>query len=177
LPGWLNTDVDGTADYYLDVTAEWPIERGSLTHIFADNVIEHLTIREARAFLRGAISALEPSGTIRLVTPDARTNAEAYISGDSRLDAILDRHRRHGYEAPYAVDVLRVIFSESGHHAGYLFDEDCLSAELSAAGFAAVRRQSPGQSGDPLLVNLEARTEAADALIFMVLEADAPGAT
>lgn len=174
LPGWVNTDVDGTADYYLDVIEPWPLDDGSITHVFADNVIEHLAISDGRRFLANVRAALRPGGTVRLVTPDVRASALAYCAGDMGLTRIMERHRRHGYEVLYPVDVLRILFSESGHHDGYLYDELCLSEELTRAGFIRIRRFDPGISSDPVLTGLDARVEAADALIFMSIEATSP---
>ncbi len=174
LPGWTNTDVDGTADYFLDATAPWPLPESSLSHVYADNVIEHLQLPAARSFLLNARKALRPRGIIRLVTPDVRTSAEAYVSGGTELDAIVDRHARHGYNVSYPVDILRILFAESGHHAGYLFDEDCLRQELELAGFVRINRCAPGESDDPALMGLDARDEGIDGSIFMSLEGEAP---
>jgi predicted SAM-dependent methyltransferase len=171
LPGWINTDIDGKADYYLDVLKPWPVSRGRVSHIFADNVVEHLTLEGNRAFFRHAMGAMAPGGTIRLTTPDAEATARMYLSDPHPL---MERHRRHGYEVTYPVDLLRIAFTTSGHHLGYPFDETSLRAELVAAGFVEIRRCRSGQSDDPGLRGLETRAEPIEDAVMLTLEADAP---
>jgi predicted SAM-dependent methyltransferase len=171
LPGWINTDIDGKADYYLDVLQPWPVSRGTVSHIFADNVVEHLTLEGNRAFFGNAIASMAPGATIRLTTPDAEATARLYLTNP---DPLMERHRRHGYEVTYAVDLLRIAFTTSGHHLGYPFDEASLRAELGHAGFVEIRRCRSAESNDPDLRGLESRTEPIEDAVMLTLEADAP---
>jgi predicted SAM-dependent methyltransferase len=170
LPGWLNTDRNGTA-LHLDVTRPWGVRRGSVSHVYGDNVIEHFPLGVARRVLRHAHAALRPGGALRLATPDVEQTARLYLS-DPR--ALLERHRRHGYAIDHAVDVLRIVFTTAGHHRGYLWDFASLSYELAAAGFVDVARCAVGESTDPVLRGLEQRTEAAEAATTLVVEARKP---
>jgi predicted SAM-dependent methyltransferase len=171
LPGWTNTDIDGKAEYFLDVVAPWPVSPGTVSHVFADNVVEHLTLEGNRAFLGNAIVSLAPGGTIRLTTPDSEATARMYLTDPGPL---MERHRRHGYDVAHPVDLLRIAFTTSGHHLGYPFDEAALRAELIAAGFVKIRRCRSAESDDPDLRGLEARTEPIEDAVMLTLEADAP---
>lgn len=175
IPGWVDTDIDGSAPYYLDALRPWPV--AGVTHVFADNVIEHFTLDDARQVLRHARAAMAPGGMIRLVTPDAETNARAYIEGGPDLEALLERHRANGYAMAYPADVLRPIFSLNGHADGYLFDERSLTVELEAAGFVDVHREHVGESCDEVFRGIDARTEPIDDLLLLTLEARTPTAT
>ena len=177
LPGWLNTDIARGAEYYLDATQPWPVPDGSVAYVYGDNFIEHLTLPEARAFLAHARRAMAPQGRIRLVTPDVGTTARLYLDGGLEQEAALARHRKHGYQVDYPVDLLRILFAESEHWRGYCFDEVSLRSELDAAGFVNVRRLHVGQSDDPVLRDLEDRTEPIEDRLQLVLEATAPDAS
>jgi predicted SAM-dependent methyltransferase len=174
LPGWINTDIDRKADFYLDVLQPWPVPRGTVSHIFADNVVEHLTLEANRAFLANAIASMAPGGTIRLTTPDVEATARLYLTDP---DPLMERHRRHGYDVTYPVDLLRILFATSGHHLGYPFDEASLRAELIGAGFVEIRRCRAAESNDPEMRGLETRTEPIEDASMLTLEADAPSGT
>ena len=171
--GWVVTNYSWRTRYLLDATSPWPVDDGSVDLIFADNMIEHVTLDSARAVLLQAHRALRPGGTIRLATPDVEAIARLYLGEDEEsAAAVLARHRRNGLVAEHQVDLIRVPFAEHGHHLGYLYDEESLSAELKRAGFHDVRRRATGESTHPDLRGLEGRTDA-EAFVQLVVEADA----
>lgn len=172
IDGWLNTDVDRSAPYRLDARAPWPIS--DVAAVYADNVFEHFTIEEARQVLANAFSAMRPGAVLRLCVPDVRGPAEVYLAGDAELAAMLDRHRRNGYEINHPQDVLRVILSLNDHASGYPWDEVSLTTELVAADFVAVHRCHLGESDTSDLSGLESRTEAIDERLLLVIEATRP---
>lgn len=174
LPGWLNTDIDGSADYVLDATRRWTVPEGSVAYVYGDNFIEHLTLPDVRAFLMNARSAMAPAARMRLVTPDVATTARLYLEGGPEAEALIERHRRNGYQMTYPIDLLRVLFAESQHWLGYCFDEASLRNELEIAGFEEVRRYHVGQSEDPVFRGLEVRAEPVEDTMQLVLEAIAP---
>jgi predicted SAM-dependent methyltransferase len=171
LPGWINTDVMWRGDMYLDLTRPWPVPSQSVDRIYADNVIEHFSLKVGRDVLRNAHNALRPGGGIRLATPDLERTARAYLEDAELTSAHLDRHRRHGYPAEHPADMLRVTYAYHGHHEGYIFDWAALSAELMAAGFVDVRRCDAGQSEDPAFRGLETRAEPTEAATELIVEA------
>jgi predicted SAM-dependent methyltransferase len=168
--GWINTDV-AVRSLYLDLTKPWPVSAGSIDRIYGDNVIEHFPLPVCRSVLRYCWDVLREGGRIRLATPDVERTARAYLENPQLTAAHLDRHRRHGFPAEYAVDMLRITYAYHGHHLGYCFDYAALSAELSAAGFVDVRRYEAGQSDDPLFRGLERRDEPTEAATELIVEA------
>lgn len=176
--GWISTDVSWRARYYLDATKPWPVPIGSVSHVYADNVIEHLTLAQARLFLEHASDALMATGKIRLVTPDIRGLATLYLDGPTELRTeVLERSRAQGLVAEHDVDLLRVPFTEHGHHRGYLWDADALAAELRTAGFDVITFPEVLQSTDPTLRDLESRRDAASRISQLVVEASKTSAT
>lgn len=157
-PGWVVTNVNAVARNYLDATVRWPIEDGGVSHVYADNVIEHITLDQGRAMLAEAFRCLAPGGRIRLVTPDIRAHVELYLQGRAAVDgAVGDRYRAKGRLVAHPVDLVRIPIGDFGHHLGYVYDFETLAAELESAGFRSPRQYEPNTSDDPVLADLEQR--------------------
>lgn len=172
--GWIGTDIGWRSRYWLDATAPWPFPAGTVSHVYGDNMIEHVTLDQARRLLAAAARAMSPGGRLRLVTPDAERLCRVYLEGGELLDAHLDRNRRHGHRVDHRISLLRTLFVECGHHLGFVWDFEALAAELAAAGFVAIERRPVGGSPDPVLRGLESRTEPSDRSLYLVVEAVRP---
>ena len=165
-PGWVVTNVNAVARNYLDATLRWPLEDGSVSHVYADNVIEHLSLEAGRAMLAEAYRCLQPDGVIRLITPDIRTHVELYLAGDPSLDgAVASSYRDLGLAVEHPIDLLRIPIGQFGHHEGYVYDFDTLDQELKRAGFHSPSRCTLGASEHPELAGLDQRTHEGGAQI------------
>jgi predicted SAM-dependent methyltransferase len=174
LDGWLCTDIAWNARLHLDATKPWPVPDGSVSHVYADNVIEHVRMPAARSLLRHTLNALASGGAIRLATPDIERIARMYLADDETTQAHMERNRRAGYAVHYPVDLLTNTYTEAGHYLGYLWDWTALSTELRAAGYTDVQRSETGDSADPLFRDLEARTAPTEVAAALVVEARKP---
>jgi predicted SAM-dependent methyltransferase len=172
--GWIPTDVAPTARYHLDATGPWPFPRGSVSHVYGDNMIEHVPLDGARALLRQAMEAMRPGARIRLVTPDVERCAEVYLERGDLAEAQLDAHRGAGTRVEHFVDILRGVFIEYDHYRGYAWDFQSLAAELQAAGFVSVERCELERSADPALCGLESRVLPIDRVTMLAIEAERP---
>lgn len=158
-PGWVVTNVNAVTRNYLDATRTWPLEDGSVSHVYSDNVIEHLPLEATRAMLAEAYRCLQPGGVIRLITPDVRAHVEMYLSGQPALDdAAATHYRELGLVVEHPIDVLRIPIGAFGHHEGYVFDFETLKIELEKAGFSDVVRTPTGSSDRPEFAGLDQRT-------------------
>jgi predicted SAM-dependent methyltransferase len=173
-PGLIPTDVGWRSRYWLDATAPWPFPAGSVSHVYADNMIEHVTLAGARDAFRHAYEAMASGGRLRLVTPDAERFARMYLEGGDLLTAQTERNRLHGYRVDHPVSLLRTVFAECGHHRGFIWDYAALSTELDRAGFVKIERCAVNDSVDPVLRNLESRAEPVDRELYLVVEAVRP---
>lgn len=173
-PGWISTDVHWRGDCYLDVTRMWPVPDDSVEYIYADNVVEHLTLAQNRFLLAEAFRALKPGGRVRLVTPDVGALVELYLAGPEAAQALREELIDEGYAIHHQVDVLRFAFQDDGHHEGYLWDEESLASELTRAGLVDISIHEAGLSGDPALVGLEVRVGSPVAGICVIVEAIKP---
>lgn len=165
-PGWVVTNVSAVTRNYLDATVAWPLEGGSVSHVYADNVIEHITLEQARAMLAEAYRCLRPGGVIRIVTPDIRGHIEMYLAGTGSLDSAAAQHyRKAGLTVEHPVDLVRIPIGSFGHHTGYVYDFETLDAELTRAGFHSTTRRELGQSPHPELAGLDDRQSEGGAQI------------
>jgi hypothetical protein len=165
-PGWIVTNVNAVARNYLDATIRWPVDDGAVSHIYADNVIEHLDLEAGRAMLAEAFRCLQPGGVIRLVTPDIRRHVELYLAGgDSLRSAVARSYRDVGLVVEHPIDLIRIPIGQFGHHAGYVYDFETLDLELKRAGFHSAVQCSVGQSDHAQLHGLDQRAHEGGAQI------------
>ncbi|MDT4938986.1 MAG: hypothetical protein QOG80_2657 [Pseudonocardiales bacterium] len=156
--GWVITNVNAVTRNYLDATRRWPLEDGAVSHVYADNVIEHIPLAAARVMLAEAYRCLQPGGVIRLITPDIRTHVEMYLSGSAPLDSAAGRHYRDlGLVVEHPIDMIRIPIGSFGHHTGYVYDFDTLDEELKRAGFHSAVRCELGTSQHAAFADLDQR--------------------
>jgi predicted SAM-dependent methyltransferase len=137
--------VDGSA-YFLrwDISQSLPFEDGSVEWVYAEHLIEHVSLKVGIAWLAEVRRILRPGGLLRLTTPDLRKYAESYVNGDP----FLAKHRRRMAMALATVAprmpargafMFNQLFYVYGHR--WIYDVDELRHALSEAGFdpAAVR--------------------------------------
>ena len=157
--GWLVTNVNATARHYLDATKSWPFGSGELSHVYADNVIEHITLDAGRAMLAEAFRCLRPSGVIRLVTPDIRTHVNLYLASAEPIETAAGKHYAAlGLAVAHPIDLIRIPISCFGHHVGYVYDFETLAAELKRAGFKSPVRCELGESSHTDMQGLDRRS-------------------
>ena len=109
--GWLNTDIAGRADhdghgtvpgrlarlderfYYLqhDAALHFPFEDESFEWVYAEHLLEHLSLDEAVIWLTDARRVLAPGGCLRLSTPDLRRYVAGYLDERGRF---FEEHRK-----------------------------------------------------------------------------------
>lgn len=160
-PGWLATDFfpRGWDIVYVDVTKRLPFPDGSVDRIFAEHVIEHISLEDGERFLMEASRVLAPGGKIRIATPDATQFAEL-LAGDigeaaqryvHEVNSLFVREREDLIDEPLVA--ANRIFSGHGHQ--FLYDKSLLGRQLERHGFRAVQRYPVGVSDDPELSGME----------------------
>lgn len=163
LAGWVNIDIESDlADAKLDITSGLPYEDGSVSHIFAEHVIEHVTLEQARSLLAECRRVLSPNGVIRISTPDLRWLAHVYISGLTHLWGDI-------WQPESPCKLINEGMRSWGHQ--FLYDADELVALLRASGFPTVKRQNWHVSDHSELNGLESRPYHND-LIFEASPSD-----
>ncbi|MBC7633674.1 methyltransferase domain-containing protein [Aeromicrobium sp.] len=159
-PGWVVTNVNAVTRNFMDATTTWPLEDASTSHVYSDNVIEHVPLEAGRVLFSEAHRCLQPGGVIRLVTPDLRAHIDKYLSGSRPAgDPGARTYESMGLTVEHPLDWVRIPIASFGHHEGYVYDFETLAAELERAGFHSVVRCSPGESPHPEMDSLDQRAD------------------
>lgn len=138
LPGWVNLDLVGSrADLYWHLGAGLPFADGSARAVFAEHLLEHLSLEGAIGLVEEAARVLAPGGVLRVGVPDFRRYAAAYLGRGE----LIERYRP-GRPTPLLA-VSEVAFLH-GHRS--LWDEETLAALLTEAGFRRPAARASGES-------------------------------
>lgn len=172
--GWINTDVVRQGHIYLDGLQPWPIPDDSVDFVYADNVIEHITLPDTPAFLRHAFAAMKPGAVIRLATPDVEAVARQYLENGELARLGMERNAERGNPMKYPVALIRQVYVGAKHYLGFCHDYHSLSSELADAGFVGMRRAEAGLSEVPDLQGLEVRAHPAEIATQLVIEGVKP---
>lgn len=131
--------IDGDAYFIeLDISEPLPFETGSVDWVYAEHLIEHVSLDVGVGWLTEVRRILTPGGLLRLSTPDLRTYARSYVNGDS----FFTKHRRRislalSRVAPpmpsRAAFMFNQLFYVYGHR--WIYDLEELQHVLIEAGF------------------------------------------
>jgi predicted SAM-dependent methyltransferase len=171
--GWINTDVVWQGRIYLDATKTWPIPAGSVEFVYADNVIEHVTLSQGRDVFKYTYEALAPGGVFRLATPDVEAVARQYLENGELARLGMERNRERGRDFSYPVELLQQVYVGAQHYLGFIYDYAAISAEMEKAGFT-VKRVAAGVSDHPALTGLEVRMHPAEEATALIVEGTKP---
>jgi predicted SAM-dependent methyltransferase len=150
IDGWVNVDFNGPpGTIHYDLTRSFPIPDESVTFIFNEHFIEHITRDQALALLSECRRVLRNGGVIRLSTPDLRKLVDEYAGG--RVDEWADMNWKPLTPCRLLNEGMRLW----GHQFVYDFDE--LQLLCKEAGFRSVSRQEWRRSSHPELNGLETR--------------------
>ena len=149
LNGWINVDLDSpVADRCLDLTEPLPFISNTVSHIYSEHFIEHVTRAQAISFLRECHRVLMPGGAIRISTPNLRFLISSYLAGN--IDEWGDL---------WQPDTLCSMMNEGmrawGHH--WVYDAEELVRVLQEAGFNSIVFQHYGKSQQSEFTGLESR--------------------
>lgn len=117
-----------------------PAEDESLNAVYHSHLLEHLTFKEGLAFLGKVYNALKPGGIHRIIVPDLRAFAQAYLEDN---DLLLKKYQEHvlaGEAEIYQTkaSIFMGMLHNHGHQMGY--DWETLSWALKITGFKKIRQ-------------------------------------
>lgn len=151
-PDWVNLDLfthEGTT-MRADSRRPLPLGASSCRGIHVEHYFEHLEAgRERPAFLAECRRCLEPGGVLRIIVPDARKYAAAYLAdGWRELNTI-----GCGGDLPEGafatkMEALNHVFLQEGEHYGGI-DEELLRRTLERSGFVDITLQAWGRGAFP----------------------------
>jgi SAM-dependent methyltransferase len=162
---------------YGDVVKGLPLAADSVDGLYASHVLEHLALADARAALAESLRVLRPGGVFRLVVPDLKARARAYVEAGDDPEAA-HRFLRSTYlgcesRGRSLVGRLRAALGNSAHR--WMFDFASMSAELERAGFVDIRRAAYGDAADPMFARVESEDRFVDqGIVEVAIEARKP---
>ena len=141
---------------YGDILRGLPVQENACDGIYCSHVLEHLAASDVDIALRNTFKYLRPGGIFRLVLPDMRQLAEAYLADSSEEAA--HRFMRETFlgqeKRPRGMrGFVRQWLGNSAHL--WMWDEASMSAKLREHGFVNVRRAQFRDSEDPKFAEVE----------------------
>ena len=138
--GWTSIDVTKECDIFWDLRKGLPFPNESISRIYSEHFLEHLSFKEGQRFLDDCLRVLLPGGMFSICVPNAKIYIEAYLS-----DRTLDNNQFFGYKPAYnnttKIDYVNYTAYMDGHHK-YMFDEENILMILRSIGFSKVRLRS-----------------------------------
>ena len=183
LRGWLNTTLYPFAPgaVYLDASQPFPIPSASFDYVFSEHVVEHIEFEAAATMLGESARILKSSGRIRLATPDLAQIIALYTQPSAQAQRDYIRWIMDNFQPQVGEYNPAHVINQSFHgwRHKFIYDEQTLVTALEAAGFTAVTRVEPGESGDEHLRGIEQHgdyvgSDAAMRYETMVFEAVKP---
>lgn len=150
--GWLNVDLLNIMTPPDHKFKQWDV-RQKLTWLVdnsvdlhhASHLIEHLTLEEARLFLRELYRTLRPGGLVRIATPDLDIIVRHYYNRDMGFFNAVEQPPEYIQAPTMGEKFSRLLFSgDYQHRAIYTFE--MLKNFLEQAGFTKIFRGVPGFS-------------------------------
>jgi predicted SAM-dependent methyltransferase len=145
-----------------DVTRRLAVSDSSADGVFCSHTLEHLSSQDVDRALQEALRILKPGGVFRIVVPDLRWRAEAYLrqaaakderAADQFLSSTMLGEKRR---ARTLAAIARTMFGNSAHR--WMFDFASLARRLTSIGFVDVRRCEFGDAAQPAFKDVEERS-------------------
>ena len=83
-PGFINIDINGLADLFLDARAKLKIPDDSIEYIYSSHFVEHLKHEELVFHLKECYRFLKPGGVLRIGVPEFPKVFKSYCMGDQK---------------------------------------------------------------------------------------------
>ena len=142
---------------WLDITKGIPYADGSVDAVYASHVLEHLYRQDALLLLTEIHRILRPGGVVRMVLPDLRSMARAYLADDGPDAAIrfnADLLMRDAKPPSGWLGRLKKCWADHHSHK-FMYDEALLLRDLQAAAFAEATEKSFLDSRIPEIGDVE----------------------
>jgi predicted SAM-dependent methyltransferase len=150
LSGWENIDLDGPSPVRRwDLTKPLPLQAETISFIFNEHFIEHITRPQGMSLLRECYRLLVPGGVLRISTPSLRKLIEEYLLG--RTTEWLDV----SWHPATPCQLINEGMRSWGHQ--FVYDAEELLGLLRDCGFAEIVNVEWRQSRHNELRGLECR--------------------
>ncbi|MEH2204207.1 MAG: glycosyltransferase [Nostoc sp.] len=153
---WINIDIDKdkkAVDLVCNAAQRLPFDDDSCALIYNEHFLEHLTVEEARFFLRECHRVLQPGGILRIAMPSLEDVVEKYNSEDWQNQEWLNWPEFKFIKT--RAEMLNISLRWWGHQ--WLYDREELNRRLIETGYTNIKDVAWGLSDIPELKNRETR--------------------
>jgi len=168
--------VDGDALFAaLDICEPLPLADGAVDWVYAEHLVEHVSLGAGIGWLTEVRRILAPGGLLRLTTPDLATYVDGYRAGNPFFSRHRGRMRAAGLGPPMPprrAFMFNQVFYLYGHR--WLYDFEELQHALVSAGFSAddVRRCAFREGERPDVADLDRVLRNDESLYVEVVKRD-----
>ncbi len=139
LPGWINVDIDQSADVVLDLEKSLlPFANGSINTLVCISAINYFSHDRAIEIIRDVYRVLAPGGTVRFASQDLRKLATHYVNNNTDFWFEKLKNGQDRYAGRTMAEKFNEFFYgfRSGHnHCKYVYDYETLAVIFKDAGF------------------------------------------
>jgi predicted SAM-dependent methyltransferase len=139
--GWVNIDIAGPADLYLDLREPIPFNLGSVRTIYSEHFFEHLDYpRDALHFLSECFRILELGGLFSVGVPDTEWPLRNYCGQATGWLEAAAEHKWHPHWCRTPLEHINYLFRQDGDHK-FAWDFETLRQALEQTGFKEITRR------------------------------------
>ncbi|MFA5410929.1 MAG: methyltransferase domain-containing protein [Candidatus Omnitrophota bacterium] len=139
--GFINVDIDKSADLTLDLRERFPFLTGSCSLIYSEHFLEHLDYPgQAIFFLKECYRILKPGGIFSAGVPDTEWPVRAYAEGRDRDYFRYAEKKQHPEWCVTKMEHLNYHFRQGSQHR-FAYDFETMKYALSLVGFREVKRR------------------------------------
>jgi len=152
LKNFINTDVIGRCQSYIDITKKMPLPNQSVNTIYSNHLIEHIYLKEAIYHLNECYRVLKKNGTLIISTPDMRKIIKTFDERNIELEFQHDEFTLENlyteccdvkfHPSLYINEMSHILF---GHK--FLYDFEYLKHRLQEAGFTDIKQVGNRETG------------------------------
>jgi predicted SAM-dependent methyltransferase len=139
-PGWVNIDLNPSADVMLDARERLPFADGSFSSIYSEHFYEHFGYPQDITHLFSELyRVLEPGGTHSFGVPDGEMVLRHYTTREYADHAAAQLYWNPAW-CKTQMDHVNYCLRQNGEHRWY-YDEETMRTLLESVGFGSVRRR------------------------------------
>lgn len=159
--GWINVDNNSDnnikkLDLNHDLLKQLPFADNSVSFIFHEHFLEHLSPEESEVFLNECMRVLKRGGVMRIAMPDLESIAKNYVNLPLAKDPVIKGRRIKDIKTK--AEWINISFRAWGHK--WLYDFEELTRRFDDLGYKNIERKKHGQSKHKTLQRLETREES-----------------
>lgn len=152
---WINADITPSSEIIVFLQKKLPFRKNSLTRVYTEHVLEHVSYETGLYFLKEVNRVLEKGGVIRIAMPDLDYLVDAYVNNWKRLEWV------NWAECSFVKtrgQMMNISFYWWGHK--YIYNREDVSRLLHESGFHDFHFAKWGESKYNDLSNLETRKDS-----------------